>query len=43
MTEERIEAAMEHMGDVIEKVLTEQPTKHGSHRPVRIVAKSLAF
>ena len=43
MKEEKIEAAMEHMGDVIEKSVDGAANKAWSHRPVRIVAKSLAF
>lgn len=43
MTEERIEAAMEHMGNVIEENVDRAANKAWSHRPVRIVAKSLTF
>lgn len=43
MTEERIEAAMEHMGKVIEANVDKLANKAWSHRSVRIVAKSLTF
>ena len=43
MTEERIEAPMEHMGNVIEQKFDRAANKPWSHRPVRIVAKSLTF
>ena len=43
MTEERIEAAMEHMGNVIEENVDRAANKAWSRRPVRSVAKSLTF
>ena len=43
MTEERIEVAMEHMGNVIEENVDRAANKAWSHRPVRIIAKSLTF
>ena len=36
MTEERIEAAMEHMGNVIETNVDKAANRAWNHRPVRI-------
>lgn len=43
MTEEKFEAAMEHMGDAIEKNVDKAANKAWRYRPVRFTAKTLAL
>lgn len=43
MTEERLEAAMEHMGDVIEKTVDGAANKAWKKRPVRVITKAISF
>lgn len=43
MTEEKIEIAMERMGDAIEKTVDGAANKAWRHRPVRVIAKTISF
>lgn len=43
MTEEKLEAALKHMGDTIEKTVEDAANKAWRYRPVRIVFKTLSF
>lgn len=43
MTEEKIEIAMERMGDAIEKTVDGAANKAWRHRPVRVIAKQYLF
>lgn len=43
MTEEKIEIAMERMGDAIEKTVDRAANKAWKHRPVRVIAKTISF
>ena len=43
MTEEKIEIAMERMGDAIEKTVDGEANKALRHRPVSVIAKTIAL